>query len=255
MRVFLVAGSPKSPKPTGLGPRPDDFVIAVDRGALFAQAWGWPIDLLIGDLDSLPEAEVAALRAIGSPLITAPVEKDETDLELALAEALRHNPQEIIICAALGGRIDHMLANVLLLARPELAGRDVRIADSAQTLRLLHAAAEQITRVTLDGAPGDLLSLLPVGGDAHGVVTAGLIYPLRDETLYFARARGISNVFATARPQISLQEGFLVLIHTPAEYLLDNPGLTYQALASAPRSPCRAVAKCLARDGRPPEAA
>ena len=68
--------------------------------------------------------------------------------------------------------------------------------------------------LTLAGAPGDLLTLLPLAGDAEGVSTAGLLYPLADETLFFAQARGVSNVFAAAAARIWLRRGLLLVIHT-----------------------------------------
>ena len=112
-----------------------------------------------------------------------------------------------------------MLANVLLLARRELIGVEAVIADGAQTLR---AAARHAARSRHDeasawrwlGAPGDLLTLLPLAGDAEGVSTAGLLYPLADETLFFAQARGVSNVFAAAAARIWLRRGLLLVIHT-----------------------------------------
>jgi len=215
MRCFLVAGSPEARPPVGLRPGPGDLVIAADAGAGHALAWGWPIDLVVGDLDSLGEAAGAALRAAGTRMITAPAAKDETDLELALAQALAQDAREIIICAGLGGRADHALANILLLTRPELAGRSVLIADGSQRLQLLQGGrAPGHATLELRGAPGDLLSLLPLGGDAIGITTEGLLYPLRDETLFQGQARGVSNVFTATTARISLRYGLLLVIHT-----------------------------------------
>ena len=222
MRVFVIAGSPIAQQPCGLAPGPADRVIAADYGAHHARAWGWPIDLLIGDLDSLAPAEIQAARAAGVPMVTAPAAKDETDLELAVARALSDGATELVICGALGGRADHMLANVLLLARRELIGVETVIADGAQTLRLLRgeaaqpvaAASGESACLALAGAPGDLLTLLPMAGDAEGVSTAGLLYPLADETLFFAQARGVSNVFEAATARIWLRRGLLLGVHT-----------------------------------------
>lgn len=222
MRVFVVAGSPAAQKPVGVAPGPADRVIAADYGAHHALAWGWPIHLLIGDLDSLPEADLQAVRARGIPVITAPAAKDETDLELALAQALADGARELIICAALGGRADHMLANVLLLAQPELDGIPAAIVEGAQTIRLLRggtSAAGEPPSLTVVGAPGDLLTLLPLAGDAIGITTAGLLYPLTDEPLLFGRARGISNVLTAGVAQIWLRQGLLLVIHTRVETL------------------------------------
>ena len=129
--------------------------------------------------------------------MTAPVAKDETDLELALERVLATDAESIVITGALGGRTDHLLANILLLARPDLAGRDITIADGPEMVRLLRGSegAGEPAALTLHGAAGDLLSLLPLGGAAEGVTTQGLQYPLTDEALYPGRARGVSNVF------------------------------------------------------------
>jgi thiamine pyrophosphokinase len=213
MRVFVVAGSPTGLPPAGWTPGPADRVIAADYGAHHARAWGWPVHLLVGDLDSLPADEATALQAEGIPVITAPRAKDETDLELALAHALGAGAVEIVICAALGGRVDHLLANVLLLARPELAGVKAVIADGPATVRLLWGGAGG-AHLELEGKAGDLLSLLPIGGDAAGVTTRGLAYPLRDETLFLGRARGVSNVFETATAHVWLRLGLLLVVHT-----------------------------------------
>ena len=217
VRVFILAGSPVATPPWRLTPGPADRVIAADYGAHHALTWGWPVHLLIGDLDSLPAADAQVLQAAGVPTIVAPAAKDETDLELALAHALADGATEIIFCAALGGRADHMLANVLLLARRDLMGVTAVIADGYQALRLLRAdaaPADGSAALALTGAPGDLLTLLPLAGDAEGVTTAGLLYPLADETLFFAQARGVSNVFAQPTAHVWLRRGLLLVIHT-----------------------------------------
>ena len=216
MRIFLIGGSPEAQPPARLTPTMDDLVIAADRGAAHARAWGWPLDLLVGDLDSLGADEAALVAATGVPVITAPAAKDETDLELALAHALDQGTHEIVICAALGGRADHLLANVLLLARPDLAGRRVTLADGRESIRLLRGRGGDAApaQLELPGAPGDLLSLLPLAGDAVGVTTEGLQYPLHDETLFLGQARGVSNVFTGSRAGITLGRGLLLVIHT-----------------------------------------
>jgi thiamine pyrophosphokinase len=107
-----------------------------------------------------------------------------------------------------------MLANVLLLVRPELAGRTVLIVEGNQVVRLLRSSGEGRTGLSLVGKPGDLLSLLPTVGDAEGVITEGLRYPLRDETLYLGQARGVSNEFDAGVAGVSLRRGMLLAIHT-----------------------------------------
>jgi len=212
VRAFVVAGSPAGRQPVGIAPQDGDFVVAADLGARHALAWGWPVHLLVGDLDSLPRSISDALAAAGVETQRVSAAKDETDTELALAAALAWGADEIVICAALGGRTDHLLANVLLLARPELARVSARIADGAETVRLAQADATPLT-VAIAGAAGDLVSLLPFGADVEGVRTANLLYPLVDETLRLGEARGVSNVMTGERAEVSLTRGRLLVIH------------------------------------------
>lgn len=219
MRVFIVGGSPAARRPICFAPGAGDRVIAADLGAQHARAWGWPVHLLVGDLDSLPPEAAAEAEADGTPTLKARTDKDETDLELALAEALAAEPQEIILCAALGGRTDHLLANVLLLARPDLSDRGVLLADGPEVVRLLRGpgAACEPVRLALTGAPGDLVTLLPFGGDAVGVSTRGLRYPLRDETLIAGRTRGVSNVLTQSQAEVVLGHGMLLVIQVSTQ--------------------------------------
>ncbi len=216
MRAFVVAGSPVARRPWNLSPEPGDFVVAADLGAHHALAWGWRVDMVVGDLDSLPSGEAGPIEAGGVRFVRASTAKDETDTELALAHATALRPQQLILCAALGGRTDHLLANVFLLACPGLAGLDVRLVDGGETLRLL-AAESGTAALRIPGAPGDLLSLLPYGGDAAGVSTQGLLYPLHDETLFLGEARGVSNVLIGVECEVRLAQGRLLVAHKRME--------------------------------------
>ncbi|MCZ7541465.1 MAG: thiamine diphosphokinase [Anaerolineae bacterium] len=186
------------------------LVVAADGGARLALACALTPHLVVGDMDSLSEGELADLRARGAAIRRVAAEKDETDLELALLAAVEHGAAWVRVLGAAGGRLDQMLANVLLLTLDALAGRDARLVAGRQTLWLIGPGDH-----ALDGAPGDTISLIPLGGDARGVRTEGLRYPLRGETLRFGPARGVSNVIAAAGARVMLDEGTLVVVHTP----------------------------------------
>ena len=190
--------------------RPGDCVIAADGGTAHALAAGLTPEHVIGDLDSLSAEQRAKLVAAGTALHAHPPAKDETDLELALTwAAMQPDVTQIIVLGALGGRPDQALANLLLLTLPALAGREVVIADGAWTIRCLRGGET----ATVHGQPGDMLSLVPLGGDAIGVTTHGLRYPLHDETLAFGPARGVSNVFDEETATVSVQTGSLWCFH------------------------------------------
>lgn len=184
------------------------LVLCADGGLRHAQALGIQPDAVIGDLDSLPGDEKELLEARGVYISVHPRAKNETDLELALLFAAEQGARRITVLGTRGGRLDHELGNLLLLAHPDLRGVDVRFRSGP------HEAALVEREKVLHGSPGDLLSLLPIGGDAHGVTTHGLEYALDDETLYLGRTRGISNVFTASTATIRLRSGLLLALQT-----------------------------------------
>ncbi|NLG29453.1 MAG: thiamine diphosphokinase [Chloroflexi bacterium] len=190
-----------------------DRVLAADGGANWLAAHGRLPHVLIGDMDSVHPDVLRALAMGDCRLVRHPAQKDETDTELALNEALGLGAQRITLLGAWGGRMDHALANVLLLAMPQLAKLDVALFDGCSTVRLVRRA------LTLSGAPGDLLSLLPLAGEARGVTTEGLQYALSDDTLPFGPARGVSNVFTGALARVNVRSGLLLAVHTPLAWL------------------------------------
>ena len=198
---------------------PDPYVVAADGGARHAGAFALRIDLWVGDGDSLGEDGIAALEAAGIPVDRAPVDKDESDTELAVIAALARRPRAITILGALGGpRLDHALANLALLAMPELHAVDVRLVAADARVRLLSAPSPDGSpgRLELSGRPADLVSLLPVGADATGVTTTGLQYPLDDEVLVVGRSRGLSNRRTVETATVTLAAGRLIIVETPA---------------------------------------
>ena len=185
-------------------------IVAADGGARLALACRLVPHLVIGDLDSLTQDDLAGLLARGVRIERYPAAKEETDLELALLAAVERGATWIRIIGAAGGRLDQMLANITLLTLPQLAGCDVRLVSGAQTLWLAGPGQH-----TLEGARGDTISLIPLAGDALNVRTENLEYPLRGETLRFGPARGVSNVIRATPASVSLDAGLLVVVHTP----------------------------------------
>ena len=186
----------------------DDLLIAVDGGLRHLESLGLTPDMLIGDLDSVTAGEVAEAEAQGVEVRRFSVDKDETDLELALLAAVERGVDEILVFAALGGRLDHSLANLALLALPQLERRRVSFENGREEVFLIRGEAE------IKGRAGDVVSLLPFFDAAEGVETRDLKYPLRRETLLSERTRGISNVMLKNRAGVSLQSGKLICIHT-----------------------------------------
>ena len=190
------------------------LVIAADGGARKATAIGLAPRLVIGDGDSLGPADVTDLRARGIEVLLLPAEKDESDTELAVREAIAAGARRIIVIGAFGGtRLDHSLANVALLALPEVEGRDVVLTDGEATVRLI-GRADGPGELRLVGTQGDLVSLFPLDPAVEGIVTAGLRYPLHDEPLRLGPSRGLSNEIVETEAHITTRRGRLLVVHT-----------------------------------------
>ncbi len=186
---------------------PDDFLIAADGGARHAIALGVIPNVIIGDLDSLSEAEVRVFNDMGVHILSFPVNKDESDLELALMHASRAGYSPVVIVAGLGNRLDQTLGNVALLADPDLQALNARLDDGLTEVFVITSQA------TVQGASGDIISLIPLGVPAEGVSTEGLTYPLNKETLLPYRTRGISNRMLADTAKIRVKRGVLCCIH------------------------------------------
>jgi len=188
--------------------QPGDRIICADGGARHALALGLIPEIVIGDLDSLPEQTVERLKSAGTRIIRHPVNKDFTDLELAFEWAVAQSPPEIVLVTALGGRLDQMLANILLLTRPEYAAVPLILWDGTQRARLLRPGPP----VQISGAPGDTLSLVPLTPQVEGVTLRGVRWPLRNARLHLGRTLSISNQMLGAPAEISFKSGLLLLV-------------------------------------------
>lgn len=202
-----------------------DVVIAADAGAVYSLKMGRSPEAVVGDLDSLRELTVwsdgtAEPPKTGCRLLQVPAEKDETDMELALDEAVGRGCTEVVLLGAMGGRLDHALANLQLLASAAEAGIRVKVQDGPCQVHLMLGEGEEsgeaadgaFSELELSGRPGEYLSLIPLTPEVHGVTTEGLKYPLRGETLYLGRTRGISNEFVDGRARVTLRAGKLLVV-------------------------------------------
>ncbi|MCB2224756.1 MAG: thiamine diphosphokinase [Actinobacteria bacterium] len=204
----IVAGG--DPVPAGsIPPLPSPrLVIAADSGLHAARGLGLRVDLVVGDFDSASPDAVADAESAGASLERHPADKDATDLELALDAALtRGLSPTVVLGGASFDRIDHFLANALLLAaaryqplRPEWWVKGAHVAP-------VH------DRLEVAGAAGDVLTLIPVGGPAAGVATTGLRWALDGDTLEPGSTRGVSNVLTGPAATVSIERGTLLAVH------------------------------------------
>jgi len=162
-------------------------------------------DAVIGDFDSFEGKIPLSWKA--TRFLKYPCEKDKTDLELALDEALDMNPDEILIVGALGGRLDHALANILLLSK----GLDRRV-----RIRLISEEVEVFLmkkgEAKIKGRPGELVSVIPFSEKVSGINLEGFSYEMKKGELSFGSTRGISNKLAAREGMISIASGLLLVV-------------------------------------------
>ncbi len=185
-----------------------DMIACADGGTRQVERLGLRPDVVIGDLDSASEVALERLRRAGARVISYPAEKDKTDLDLAVEYAVAAGIRDIVALAALGGRVDHALANIMLTVKAQSLGASLVLTDGASVARLITAEAEIV------GAPGDWVSLVAVGGAVRGVSTEGLKYPLRGADLGLGETLGVSNELTGQRARVKVEAGQLIAIHT-----------------------------------------
>ena len=183
-----------------------DLVIAVDAGLEVLLGAKRSVDLVVGDLDSVSEVALSTATAAGIKIQRHPETKDESDLELALSAATNQGAQHIYVLLRDGGRLDHQLANLLVLASPRWQTAEIEAVVGEHRLWVVRGER------TLPLAEGESLALHAVGGPATGVTTTNLQYPLTDAELGALVALGISNRVVSALPTISVASGVVLAI-------------------------------------------
>lgn len=207
-RAIIFVNSPlKNPGAARACVQPDDVIIAADGGARIALSLGLIPKAILGDLDSLTEAEIKVFEDMGVHILRYPAAKNETDLELALNHAIRAGYSPIVVIGGYGGRVDQSIANLALLSASDAIQAGARFDDGVTEACFISGSG------VIHGQPGDTVSLIPWGIPAEGVLTDGLAYPLSRETLRPYRARGISNQMLGNTATVRIKRGLLLCIH------------------------------------------
>jgi len=186
----------------------DDFIIAADGGTRHVLALGRIPNIIIGDLDSLPANFEPS--TFNGEIIRFSQDKNETDLELAIHHALTLNPEQVIILAALGGRLDQTLGNIALISNPFIPHPSsfiLRLDDGIEEVFFCHDNCE------IKGTSSEIVSLIPWQGEVAGIVTSGLKWALQNETLYPHKTRGISNEMLGDLATVQIKSGLLLIVH------------------------------------------
>ena len=194
-----------------------DVVVAADGGARFLLEHGIRPDVVVGDFDSLPAADVERLEQAGVELVRHPARKDRTDGEMAADEALRRGAGELVLAGALGA-LDHTLGHLAILRRLAASGVPARLVAPQLTVCVLAAPAE----ARLDAPAGTRVSIVPQYGDAL-VTLAGFDYPLSRGVLPIDACLGLGNAVLAA-PRILVHEGVVAVLVERGDEAFGGPG-------------------------------
>lgn len=179
----------------------DSIVVCADSGYDSALKAGTKIDAIIGDMDSVKNFLPDEIKQI-----KLKCEKDDTDTQAAIDYLESLECKEIILLGALGGRADHMLANIMLIVYA--AKKGIKLTIKTENTEVFSVS----DRAEIEGEKGDYLSLIPVLKDAEGVTLKGLKYPLKNAVLETGKTVGISNEFIENKAVITLKKGFIIAI-------------------------------------------
>ena len=181
-----------------------ELVIVADSGGDHAEELGLEVDLLIGDFDSCSEEAIGRANEVRR----FPVDKDVTDLELALAAAIEKNCSSVTILTSARGRFDHTFGNIVVASLNHWSELEIDLFVDESYTKIIRDKAK------LTGNPSDTLKLLAMGGPAFGITSTGLKWELDGIDLSVGSGLGISNEFIAHEVEISVDEGTLLSIQS-----------------------------------------
>ena len=181
-------------------PNKQDYVIAADKGLDNLKKIGIKPDVIIGDFDSL------GFVPSGENIKRLPVEKDDTDVGFAVNYAFELGYKEFVIYGAIGGLLDHTVANLQLSAYiSSKGGKSVFVGENV--------FVTSITNDTLKISNGKgRLSVFALSDKAEGVFLSGLKYPLENAVIENTFPIGVSNEFTDKSAKIAVKNGTLLIV-------------------------------------------
>lgn len=188
-----------------------EVIFGVDRGVDVLYRNHITPDVIVGDFDSANSEAVSYYKEMDQVLaIELNSQKDDTDTEHAIREAIQMGCESIVIVGCFGNRVDHMLSTISLLGVGLEYGVDICLMDTNNRVRML---CEGI-KIKKSEAYGDFLSLIPFGGEVKGVTITGTKYTLENATIELCTSLGVSNEIVDDEAVISFTDGLLLLIES-----------------------------------------
>lgn len=209
MRIGIVANGPAALVPdlaTYAGQI--DIWIGADRGALVLMEKGLFVDYAVGDFDSMNSSERKSVKENAGVWKRFPSEKDETDLELAIREAMELQPDAVTLFGATGGRMDHTLVNMQILVQFAQTGISAMLVDQMNMIEL--AMPGQHTIINAPAYP--YISFIPMTPTVTGLTLENFYYPLKNETISFGSTLCVSNKLIANSGTFSIDDGIVLVI-------------------------------------------
>lgn len=209
MKVGIIAGGPEDLLPDLSAYVNDiDVWIGADRGAVVLLEKGLPIDYAIGDFDSIADPQRKSLETKAKVFRKYPSEKNETDLELAIIQAIELQPQSVYLFGATGGRLDHTLVNLQILLRFAEHDMDAAVVDRLNIVRL----AQHGTHTIQNDRQYPYISFIPMTPTVTGLTLNNFYYPLTDQTITFGSTLCVSNKLTANCGTFSIDKGIVLII-------------------------------------------
>lgn len=210
-RVIIVSGGTLDIEVVREQMRTDDFIIGVDRGVEFLEQYDIRPNYVVGDFDSVSEEVIRKYRNQRKiPVREYNPVKDASDTEIAVRLAMELGFQELIILGATGSRLDHMWANVQVLAIPFEKGIKASIIDGVNRIRLI----ESNILMKKEEAFGQYFSVFSLGGMVEGLSISGSKYPLNNHELLPYDSLSVSNEFKDDILKITYKSGILIFMES-----------------------------------------
>jgi thiamine pyrophosphokinase len=214
MEINIVAGGPEIYIPDLrdlVGKESETVWIGVDRGSLRIMEAGIHLHGVFGDFDSISKEELKQVQEQSDHFFDFPPEKDATDLELALEWAYKQVPDRITIYGATGGRMDHTLANIMMLSEEKhmQQGVPTRIVDLNNEIRLYEPGSYILEETALK-----YISFIPITEEIEGMTLVNFKYPLSNVTLHRGRTLSVSNELNSKTGNFSFSNGILLVVRS-----------------------------------------
>ncbi len=185
-----------------------DYIICADGGASYALRENIKPNLILGDLDSIDNDDLDVIRKENINIKKYPTNKDKTDMELAIEEALKAGAKEITMMGAIGTRLDHTMCNIMLLYPLLKRNIKAKIVDENNVIYMINK------RIKINKNKKKYISIIPLFSNIYGVSTKGFKYEVKNQEFKLFSTLGISNELLEDEGEINIDKGICLVINS-----------------------------------------